>query len=239
MRKKKEARGQIDPHVTQTPVRIRPTSTVIDENNVPGSGESNVSNNVAVNSVFRRVLGDISNSPRNTSGQSPSDQRTPLSSTAIDNLNQRSTPYHNRNAKRPRNISPISCKGSGSSIQNNQFYDDLLHSHQSYVEDNGNSSDTDEDADFSNYEASSEGDYEDNNQEDFFFSSEEDYSSNASSDEDDRVDDVSQIADDIIYQAKDKFDILTMFEKAFGKPNPLPTNRQNRKSGTIYILTQS
>ncbi|KAG7578528.1 Nucleic acid-binding OB-fold [Arabidopsis thaliana x Arabidopsis arenosa] len=210
MRKKKEARGQIDPHVTQTPVRIRPTSTVIDENNVPGSGESNVSNNVAVNSVFRRVLGDISNSPRNTSGQSPSDQRTPLSSTAIDNLNQRSTPYHNRNAKRPRNISPISY--------------------------NGNSSDTDEDADFSNYEASSQGDYEDNNQEDFFFSSEEDYSSNASSDEDDRVDDVSQITDDIIYQAKDKFDILTMFEKAFGKPNPLPTNRQNRKSD--HFLTK-
>lgn len=78
MRKKKEARGQIDPDVTQTPVRIRPSSTILDENIVPGSGESNISNNVAVNSVFRRVLGDISNSPRNTSGQSPSDQRTPL-----------------------------------------------------------------------------------------------------------------------------------------------------------------
>ncbi|EFH60009.1 predicted protein [Arabidopsis lyrata subsp. lyrata] len=216
MRKKKEARGQIDSDVTQTPVRIRPSSTILDENNVPGSGESNISNNVVVNSVFRRVLGDISNSPRNTSGQSPSDQRTPLSGTAIDKLNQISTPYHNPNAKRSRNISPISftTRGSRSSIQNNHIYDDLLHSHQSYVEDNGNSSDTDEDADLSNYEASSQ-------------------------DEDDRVDDISQITDDIIYQAKDKFDILTMFEKAFGKPNPLPTNRQNRKSGTIYILTQS
>lgn len=48
---------------------------------------------------------------------------------------------------------------------------------------------------------------------------------------------MAQIPDDIIYEAKEKFDILNMLEKAFGKPKSKPVIPPNPKSGIIFILT--
>jgi len=47
----------------------------------------------------------------------------------------------------------------------------------------------------------------------------------------------STVTDDIINEAKDKFDILNMLEKAFGKPKSKHVIPPNPKSGIIFILT--
>jgi len=74
-------------------------------------------------------------------------------------------------------------------------------------------------------------------QEDFYWSSQEECSSYSSLDEDVNAEDMAQIPDDIIYEAKDKFDILNMLENAFGKPKSKPVIPPNPKSGIIFILT--
>ncbi|EFH39473.1 predicted protein [Arabidopsis lyrata subsp. lyrata] len=276
------ANGLSSPEVTPTPKRKRPTSNVLGENYVPPSAESHTKTAVAINSVLRRVLTDISNSPRNSSGLSASDQITFSCSTARGQENVSNNPYQAPSSKKARNLSPIPLSGSlfnksqltstiiddssylaessysknddisGASaanhrnkdnpsgsvltLQKDSVTDDFLDSHHDFMEDNDLNTDTDEDDHFSDYQDSTEGEYEDNYQEDLYCSSQEELSTDSSSDEDDYAKECAYNPKEAIHRAKERFDILTMLENAFGKPKETPVIPPKQKNGIIPIF---
>lgn len=114
MEKNDNTHGLSSPEVTPTPKRKRTTSNVFRTTDHPPSAESHTKTAVAINSVFRRVLTDISNSPRNSSGLSASDQRTFSCSTTRGQENVSNNPYQAPSSKKARNLSPIPCKSYSS-----------------------------------------------------------------------------------------------------------------------------
>ncbi|EFH57052.1 predicted protein [Arabidopsis lyrata subsp. lyrata] len=280
MEKNDNTHGLSSSEVTPTPKRKRTTSNVLRTTDDPPSAESHNKTAVAINSVFKRVLTDISNSPRSSSGLSPSDQRTFSCSTARGQENVSNTPYQTPVSKKARNFSPIPCSpfnksqltstiigdnsyqpqssysqnddisgasaannrnkdnpsGSVLTLQKDSVTDDFLDSHHDFMEDNDLNTDTDEDDHFSDYQDSTEGEYEDNYQEDLYCSSQEELSTDSSSDEDDYAKECAYNPKEAIHRAKERFDILTMLENAFGKPKETPVIPPKQKNGIIPIF---
>ncbi|EFH38858.1 hypothetical protein ARALYDRAFT_920495 [Arabidopsis lyrata subsp. lyrata] len=226
------ANGLSSPEVTPTPKRKRLTSNVLGENYVPPSVESHTKTAIAINSVFRRVLTDISNSPRNSSGLSASDQITFSCSTARGQENVSNNPYQAPSSKKARNLSPIPL--SGSLFNKSQLTSTIIDDSSYLAESSYSQNDDISGASAANHR--NKGEYEDNYQEDLYCSSQEELSTDSSSDEDDYAKECAYNPKEAIHRAKERFDILTMLENAFGKPKETPVIPPKQKNGIIPIF---
>ncbi|XP_010496603.1 PREDICTED: uncharacterized protein LOC104773656, partial [Camelina sativa] len=209
---------------------------------------------VSVNSVFRRVLSDITNTPQLQSGQSSNNNVSTI-------CNEGTTPQskyelqfaHNarsQSIRRQTSPSPFEKTWTNQASQeSNQTDFNSVNRKENYSHNDGNLTrphgqhggvilDSDEDSEFQDYYDQSEEDLEDDYHQEFYCSSQEDTSSETFSEEMDEARRIKDSTDEKIYQAKEHYDILTMLEKSiakvFGSKTAIPP-KANKSNEIDYV----